>query len=343
MRPKRWILRFMCLLCCARMAASAEQPSLEAAREWLPQLVPLAVKDGRLTLTSVPVSAGEAGDPVRKLMAMAVSAAGGKFTGMTSEGQNEIYEAETACGLIGSAADGEDYTLQIAEKTGEKRKFVARWSKTAGLSVLLVRPVRESYVCLMQSSAGPVRLLVSLGDALLVKDAADFDGLLKAVPDKLQIHLLRPLADFGIALPPSRYLPTVMAAATSGFGAAAPGHARKADELIARLASEKQEERDAATSELARHFPFAVRHISAAADKTDAPETKARLAKVIAAHPNIAKVASWVQDQKFHEDRAYLLDLLANAPFFKAAARQRLSELYGKDHGDDPAAWPKAP
>lgn len=346
MWPECWALRLAWLLCYASMAAGAEQaapPKLEAAREWLPQLVPLAVKDGRLVLASVPLAEGEAGDPVRKLMALAVGAAGGRFTGTTREGQDETYEAEAACGLISSAADGDAYTFQIAEKAGEKRKLAVRWSKAAGLSVLLVRPTRESHVSLTQSATGPARLLVSLGDVLLVKDAVDFDGLLKAVPDKLQIHLLRPLADFGIALPPSRYLPTVMAAATSGFGAATSEHARKADELIAKLASEKPEERDAASAELARHFPFAVRYISAAAAKADAPETKARMEKVIAAHPNIAKVTPWVQDQKLHEDRGYLLDLLAHAPLFKAAARQRLAELYGKDHGDDPAAWPKVP
>ncbi len=65
-----------------------------------------------------------------------------------------------------------------------------------------------------------------------------------------------------------------------------------------------------------------------------------RMDRVIAAHPTIARVRAYVLEKKLHEDKAYLLEILGNVPHFKTAARHRLTQLYGKDHGDDPKAWP---
>ncbi|MCW8133482.1 MAG: hypothetical protein KIS92_24270 [Planctomycetota bacterium] len=343
-----WVgVQFACALALAAAFVRAEEPQpapkLEAAREWLAELVPLTLADGRLALASIPSSAGEAGDPVRKLMINAVTAVGGKITGTARDANVETYEAESASGFIGSDAAREGYTFQLSEKAGERRKLAVRWSKAAGLSIVLVRPARESYACLTQAPDGSARLMLLQGDAILVHDAAAFEGLLKEAPDKLQIHLLRQLADVGITLPPSRFLPVCMAAATSGFGASSPEAAKQADELIAKLSAEKPEDRDAATGALIRLYPFAVRKLSAAADSAENADVKARLAKVVAAHPGIAKALPWVEAQKLHEDRAYLREILARVPFFKAAARQRLAELYGKDYGDDAAAWPAEP
>jgi hypothetical protein len=68
-------------------------------------------------------------------------------------------------------------------------------------------------------------------------------------------------------------------------------------------------------------------------------ELKSRLETVASAYPQMVLAREFVLIEKLQEDRAYLLDLLAD-PDYKAGARARLTELYGKDYGEDRAAWP---
>ena len=233
------------------------------------------------------------------------------------------------------------FGLQLNEKGAAERSLSVSDAPAKGLTLQLDDQKAGSSLLLTQAPGGPFKLVIRHGKESTELAGASFEALLKSAPDRVQLSLLRPLAKLGITLPPSPYLPTVMAAATSGFGVAAPDTAKQADQLIAKLSDEDMEIREQATQELVRLFPHAVRHLEETLKNAGDEETKMRLRKVSAAHPGIAKARPFVLEKKLHEDRAYLLEILAHVPFFKSAARARLAELYGKDHGDEPAAWPK--
>ena len=141
---------------------------------------------------------------------------------------------------------------------------------------------------------------------------------------------------------PDRCLPEVMAAATSGFGAAAPEIAREADGWIKKLADKDVEVRDKAGESLAWLYLRAIRHIEDALAVVTDPEARGRLRFVIGSRPDIRDAVAYVKAAGLHEDRAYLLDVLGRVPSYRACARARLAELCGKDYGDDPSAWPAA-
>jgi hypothetical protein len=144
----------------------------------------------------------------------------------------------------------------------------------------------------------------------------------------------------GVTLEPAPDYPVVMALATTGFSEGDQKTAEKVDELIKKL-SEGGEAARETTKELIKLFPLAITHITQAAAKAENPEIKNMLEQVVAAHPTIAAWRPYVEKNKLHEDRKYLLGIMSDAPFFKAAARARLAILFGKDYGAEVADWPK--
>ncbi|MBI3828764.1 MAG: hypothetical protein HY291_04565 [Planctomycetes bacterium] len=247
-----------------------------------------------------------------------------------------------AIGTMQYYGHSDRFYFKFTEKVGAKRTLLVDDNDPdAGLLLQIDQSPLDSYTRIQQCADGTLILLSRKGNDRVRLMGDNLDALLKSEPGRVQVLFLRAFTDLGVQVAPYKFLPTAMAGAASGFGAAAPEHAKKADELIAKLNSEDAAEREGATADLIRHFPRAVKHIKDIAAKTENAEVKARLAKVVAAHHGIAKILPWVEQQKLHEDRAYLLDMLATVPFFKASARARLAELCGKDYGDDPAAWPK--
>jgi hypothetical protein len=236
-------------------------------------------------------------------------------------------------------ADDSGQFVALRELKGPNRKLIIRVDPILGLSVgFITSPFNVAF---SQMPGGPATLSVRMRDASTIScAAADFESLLKAHADKLQIYFLRPLADMGVQIAPHKYLPPVMAAATVGYSRPPPDLAKQATDLIAKLSAEKPEDRDAAAADLTKLYPRAIFTILEA-EKTAEGEVKARLQKVIAAHPGIAKARAFVEKEKLHEDRAYIIDIFATVPFFKDAAHARLITLYHNvDYGDDPKSWP---
>ena len=170
--------------------------------------------------------------------------------------------------------------------------------------------------------------------------AADFKQLLRREAEQVQVLLLRPLSEMGVSIEPSQDFPVVMALATTGFSEGDAKTAEKVDDLIKKLSAGGEAAKET-TRELIKLFPLAITHITQAADKAENPEVKTALQQVIAAHPTIAAWRPYVEKNKLHEDRKYLLSIMADVPHFKAAARARLAILFGKDYGAEVADWPK--
>jgi hypothetical protein len=358
-RTSLGLLAAVCFCSVLLRAEDAPKQGLDNAKEELGNFIQLEIRDGRLSL-------------VRKDWGKETSVTKDHVTEKSVEAQllflgliakvspaEAKHNQKTQYALVDKVARSEDesdyaiaemeydaghdrFRLKLSEKAGAKRTLLIDDNDPdAGLLLQIDQSPLDSYTRIQQCADDTLILLSRKGNDRVRLIGDNLDALLKFEPGRVQVLFLRAFTDLGVRLAPYKFLPTAMASATSGFGAAAPEHAKKAEELIAKLSSEKAEDRDAATTDLIRHFPLAVKHIKDAAEKTADPEVKARLAKVIAAHPGIAKILPWVKEQKLHEDRAYLIDLLENVPFFKASARARLTEVCGKDFGDDPAEWRK--
>lgn len=267
---------------------------------------------------------------------------GGSSGGGSSGTQSNWHiEKNTVSGRIETDTAAGSFRLRITEKSYAQRILMVEDDKDMGFTLRLVeRPAGRSLL-FVQASTGSVTLVVTDGDAIDTYTAKDFAGLLRKHPAETQVKFLRPLAEIGIAPPMHPLLPPVMAAATTGFGEGAAEHVSQADALIAKLSDEDAAARDEATGALIKLYPFAVSHVRSAEANAEDAETKMRLKKVIAAHPTIEKALDFVNEKNLHEDKAYLLDLLTNVPFFKKSAQARLTMLYGKDYGEDAARWPK--
>jgi len=232
-----------------------------------------------------------------------------------------------------------EFTLKLNEGNEPGRTLQLEEDKATGLTLRLVQPATKQMLLLVQTPHGTVSLTSVKGDEVVSLVARDFTELLKQHPGEVQMLLFRPLRAFGPQEPLSPWLPPVMALACTGFGPAPEAIVKQADALIAQLSGDDPETRETATRELIKLYPQAVQHIAQAQEKTEDAEAKMRLRQVQAAHPTIARTRAYVEEKKLHEDKAYLREILGGVPFFKAAARARLTQLYGKDHGDDPKAW----
>ncbi|MCK6471611.1 MAG: hypothetical protein L6R28_07680 [Planctomycetes bacterium] len=265
---------------------------------------------------------------------------GGSGGGSSGTQSHWRIDKSSASGRIESDTATGSFRLQITEKTLAERILVVEDDKDLGFTLRLAERASGRSLLFVQTPKGSVTLVVTDGDAINTYTANDFAGLLRKHPAETQVKFLRPLAAIGIEPPLHPLLPPVMAAATTGFGAGAAEHASQADALIAKLSDEDAAARDEATGALIKLYPFAVSHVRSAEAKSEDAETKMRLKKVIAAHPTIEKALDFVKEKKLHEDKAYLLDLLANVPFFRKSTQARLAALYGKDYGEDAPKWP---
>jgi hypothetical protein len=166
--------------------------------------------------------------------------------------------------------------------------------------------------------------------------------LIQANPADVQLNFLRTLSECGVRLALSPDLPTVMAAATTGFSDPGPAAAQEADARIKAVElAASPEERARAVTDLTRIVPQAIFRIQTAARNEADANVKVALEKALAAHPGIARALPYVQAQRLQNDREYLLTILEKVPLLKDAARARLTALVGKDFGDDPTAWRK--
>lgn len=378
MHARRFILELTCLalaLSIAHVRAVESQapppPPLDAIKEEVGLLLPVKIKDAALTLDREALTqfaqaeAKRAADrwkqdygkeipkPVERSDAVEFVLLSMLQKTRQSVPENSVGHGGTPdnftrgfaakdfdCNVVYSATR---YSFALAEKTGPQRKLWFDEDEKLGIIVRFENPAQKLDLHFTVTPDGAFNGECKRDGNAIPLEGATFVAVLQSEPAKLQVHFLRPLTDLGVSLALHKYLPIAMAAATSGFGAPAPEHTKRADQLLERLKSEEAAEREAAMADLIKHFPFAVKYLSDAAEKADDPESKMRLAKVLAAHPGIAKALPWVRNQKLQEDHVYLLDLLAHVPMFKASARQRLTELYGKDYGDDPKDWPKNP
>ena len=232
------------------------------------------------------------------------------------------------------------FALRLVEQTGRLRLLEVEEEPGGGVSIRLEDPGVGLSLFLSSGADGRVTLIGRSGEMTCALSEPDFSALLRASPDEVSTHLLRPLAEAGISLAPDRCMPEVVAAATSGFGAPPPTIAREVDACIARLSDDEASVREDASRALVALYPRAIRHVRDAAERSTDPESRDRLRAVIDARPDIGTALDYVKAAGLHEDRAYLLEILDRVPSYRASARARLAELYGTDHGDDPSAWP---
>lgn len=364
MRAFRRSLPFLlaALLAAAGVRGAEENPGFERCKDEMGKLFPIAIDGTRLSLDrngwnktpddlEADKNANPNPDPAwplcryrfdRLLRAL-------NRNRIVRNGETRMLKDFFSWTLGGGTADGDCkintttgmLELRVTERTGQMRSVKWKEEKTEGVVLELVRNAEDRAVRYLQDPKGAATLVVMDDEKPVEFTAANFTDLLRKHPAQTQVKLLRPLSEAGIALPMHPLLPPVMAAATTGFGEAAAEHAAQADALIAKLADADAAVAEEATGALVKLYPFAVQHVRAAEAKAENAKTKRRLQVVIAAHPTITQAMPFVEAKKLHEDKAYLLDLLANVPFFRKSARARLAVLYGKDYGDDAANWPK--
>jgi hypothetical protein len=284
--------------------------------------------------------------PGKLFQAFMQKAGGGARGASTSMSGTAIHLSQDGQNVSGTLAYDKaraEFALKLIEKTGDGRILCFENDEQTGLTIRFANTATKTSLLLVQSAQGPVSLVSFQGKEATVVSAPDFATLLRQEPSKVQTLFFRPLRALGLEPPLNPYYPPVMAAACTAFSAPAPEIARKAEALIKKLADDDMEVREKATQELSELFPLAIRRLTEAAGKAEDPEVQMRLRKVVASHPGIPKAKAYVEEKKLHEDKAYLTEIFATVPFFRAAARARLAELYGKDYGDDPQAWPEPP
>lgn len=282
-----------------------------------------------------------------KIFEEVMQKAGGNFSGGGSSMSGARIElSRTGPNLHGrltlDRTEGE-FQCWFKEQAGDGRFFSFESDKNVGLVIRLTQPATKTSLLFVQAPEGLVALVSSRDKEMTTVAAENFLELLRKETQKVQTLFLRPLAELGLEPPMSPYLPVAMTLACSGFSAPAPEIAQRADALIAKLGAEDMDVREKATQELIELFPQAIQHLMQARDRTEDAEVRARLSKVAGAHPTIAKARPVVEALKLHEDKAYLLNILKTVPLLKAPARARLAQLYGKDYGEDPGAWPAPP
>jgi hypothetical protein len=365
-----------------RCEEAEEGPGLAAAKEELAALLPLTIANGRLVLNreawekpaeknaakkdedaeeggQVAIGGNAAGFRIRRMigggnlptpaklfqayMQKASGGVRGANSSMSGTGVTLKQDGQNLTGALSYDKAQGEFTVKLVEKVGDGRLLSVEDDEQTGLTVRLSNPAAKTSLLLVQSTQGPVSLVCFRGKESTVVGAEDFATLLRQEPSKVQTLVFRPLRALGIEPPLNPYYPPVMAAACTAFSPPAAETTQKVDALIKKLADDDMDVRDKATQDLTELFPLAIRYVSEAAEKTQDPEAKTRLQRVVAAHPGIGKAKAYALEHKLHEDKAYLLEIMGSAPFFKTAARVRLSELYGKDFGEDPRAWPAPP
>ncbi|MCZ7645109.1 MAG: hypothetical protein M5U26_07465 [Planctomycetota bacterium] len=233
------------------------------------------------------------------------------------------------------------FDLRLIEKTGPKRQLGVIDGPGCGLVIRLVDEGAKHVLVFVQPPWGEASATSIAPERTVTLTGMDFVDLVKKQADQAQVRVLRPLTDLGLRIAPDPYLPPVMAVATSAFSAPAAELAAQVEAQLVKLRSDDNDEREAATLALVRLYPVAIHMLDRALERAEDMEVKLRLQRVAAAHPTIKALKAYVEEKKLQDDETYLLDLFANVPFFKAAARARLAALYGKDYGDDPETWPK--
>jgi hypothetical protein len=258
----------------------------------------------------------------------------------SSNTRYEIRQQGEINGAFAVDTTQNEFSLKLSEKNEPSRALQFEEDPATGLTIRLVQSSAKQLLLFVQSPHGTVSLTSVRGDEVVSVSARDFTELLKKHPTEVQMLLFRPLREFGPREPLSPWLPPIMALACTGFGPPSAEIVKQSDALIAQLSNDDPETREKATQALIQLYPQAVQYLAQAREKLTDAEAKMRMERVVAAHPTIVRARAFVEEKKLHEDKAYLKEILGGVPFFKAAARQRLTQLYGQDHGDDPKAWP---
>ncbi len=363
------------------VVAAEEKNGFDAPKAFLGRLVSLQIKDGRLRLdpegwrvdektaaeikkqikarraneevniwgVGMPSRAkiGETPPVIKRFEEFVAMASRSKGESVISDQSGSVhrssFEAENLRGLLRWDAGENGLELKLNE-TGNAGRLLAldTFPMGRGLLIRLNEPKKKRFVLFLSHPDGSVFLYTRRGEQQHTFTAKSFKALVFEHADKVQIFFLRPLADLGISPGFDRLLPPVMALATTGFSAPPNPIRTQADQLLKDLGDEDQQVREKASLGLIRLFPLASHYISAALTNAKEMEVRLRIKRAIAAHPTMAECRAFVVREQLHEDRGYLLELLEHAPFFKAAARARLTVLYGKDHGEKAADWPHA-
>jgi hypothetical protein len=281
------------------------------------------------------------GTAVGDLFQDVMGAAGGGYFGggSSASGNRHTWNSDRGSVSGNLTIDGSVklFDLKLSEKNG--RSLTINDEKNVGFSIQYSNAARESGFVFVQAPSGPASLAGYRGKEGVALSGENFVQLLRKDPKKIQEFFLKPLSQLGIDFPCTREHPAVKAMVTTGFSKSPPEVAKKVEALIAKLNNDDMDTREQATKDLTPLYPQAVFQISKAMDDAQDVELKSRLETVASAYPQMVLAREFVLIEKLQEDRAYLLDLLAD-PDYKAGARARLTELYGKDYGEDRAAWP---
>jgi hypothetical protein len=234
-------------------------------------------------------------------------------------------------------ADKKALSIKAKERNAPNREITATANKDGVITIAISD--KDKTIDFSQLSSGVALTFLAANEGEW--KAANFKELLHHETEQVQLLLLHPLAEMGVTIESAPDFPVAMALATTGFSEGDAQTATKVDDLIKKFNAGDDAARTQAASDLRKLYPFAIQHINKLADDAGNDQLQKCLKGVIAAHPAISAWRSYVETNKLHEDRKYLLAILKDVPLFKASARARLALLYGKDYGDDPAAWPK--
>jgi hypothetical protein len=232
------------------------------------------------------------------------------------------------------------FHLKLVEKQEPQRTLAVEEDGGSGLTLRYADPSRRTDLLFTQTPKGQIRGTVSFREEKAELAAESLEALLRADPWKAERFVFGILRELGIQTPLHELMPEVVAVATGWYSAPPAAAAKKAEALIAQLSADDHDVREQAHAELDRCYLQALWTIRQALANPKDEEAKVRLARITAAHPELERLRAFVEEKQLHVDQVYLHDLMKNAPAFKEAARARLAALLGKDHGDDPAAWP---
>ena len=340
----------------------------DGAAEPLGRFLPLAVKDGQLSLDgafdlSSPPTTTEEEMNERTIKFVTKSFHPGVLERLA------LYHAinNKACGKSvgsGGGAGGPDsfhYTLKqenwnagimynpgqkllvlmLSESAGKKRSFSVNTQDGTGVMIRLAIPEQKLTTTYLQTPTGEVVLSYVSDGKMTTFSGKNFSSLSREYPTEFQAYFFGPLNQFGIQEPLMPDSSIVVAVALSAFSNTDTETEKKAEDLIRKIGDEQMEVRETATQEMLKLYPRVIYSVSETATKTTDEEVRSRLNWVKAHHPELQRVLEYVRSSGLQNNKEYLLKVLSEGTEFKTAARTRLTQLYGKDFGMEVGAWPK--
>ena len=319
-----------------RRAAVAER--LSKRMHTTPDKVPPQLIDNQINMAG-----GSGSTPVDAFQGV-IDAIGGGYGGSSSFG-NRSHSLHCdnlkIQGMLNINSDTSVFDMKLAEKTGSRRTLDISDSRQTGLTVHYANGARELGYVFLQSPHGPAVLAAYHGKRTASLAGDNFLDLYRKDPGATMEFFIRPLMDLGVDLPFSQNHPAVMSVVAFGFNASTdPELKARMDALAKALADDELDVRIKAQKDAVALYPSAIFEFTQLRDTTQDPETRKRINTVIDGYPALQLAREFATVEKLQDNRDYLRELLGKEKY-RAGARARLTSLYGKDYGDDPAAWPK--